>query len=83
MKFIGIPQTSDYKSPNQYKPSNRCLINTYSLFMTDLFMTDLFITNTKDRPCISPPIYKLPLYKPIKNPQRFGRTAALPCDSNF
>ena len=30
--------------------------------MTDLFMSDLFITNTKDHPCISPP-----LYKPIKN----------------
>ena len=40
------------------------------LFMTDLFMSDLFITNTKDRPCISPTVYKPPpppLYKPIKN----------------
>ena len=37
--------------------------------MTDLFMSDLFITTTKDRPCISPPVYKPPppLYKPIKN----------------
>jgi hypothetical protein len=36
--------------------------------MTDLFMSDLFITNTKDHPCISPPVYKPPpLYKPIKN----------------
>jgi hypothetical protein len=32
-----------------------------------LFMTDLFITNTKDRPCISPPVYKPSLYNPIKN----------------
>jgi hypothetical protein len=40
--------------------SNRCLIHVYSLFMTDLFMSDLFITNTKDRPCISPPVYKPP-----------------------
>ena len=31
-------------------------------------MSDLFITNTKDRPCISPPVCKPPpLYKPIKN----------------
>ena len=30
--------------------------------MTDLFMSDLFITITKDRPSISPPVYK-----PIKN----------------
>ena len=33
------------------------------LFMSDLFMSDLFIsiiTNTKDRPCISPPVYKPP-----------------------
>jgi hypothetical protein len=33
-------------------------------------MTDLFITNTKDRPCISPPVYNpppLPGNKPIEN----------------